>query len=126
MLCKWYVFFDSHPVVVQLDITRVTESTGQNMYLGHRELEGKTCEIELGRENVVITSLEVCKSARSWIGGREIVKGTEETTGGDLCKLFRPLDDHHLVVANADAPDECVKTMCDEGRAEASKLWHGC
>ena len=46
------------------DVTRVTEPTDQSMDLGHRRVEWETREIELGRENLVATSLEVCQGTR--------------------------------------------------------------
>ena len=43
------------------DVKRVTEPTDQSMDLGQRRVEWET---ELGRENLVATSLEVCQGTR--------------------------------------------------------------
>jgi hypothetical protein len=58
-LCEMGVFLGRHCVVVPADIARVTESTSQRMDLGHCGMEWEICEIELGRENIIVLPLEV-------------------------------------------------------------------
>ena len=109
--CKWNVFVDGQPLVVPLDIARVTESTGQSVDLCHCGIEWEICEINPGRKNLVVTSLEVCEGTRSWICGCEIMKGAEETVCGYCRKLFKSLYDHHLAFGDIYTPDEYVKTI---------------
>ena len=54
-VCERNVFVEGHFVVVPSDITRVTESTGQSVDLGHRGMKRKAGKIELRRENIPIT-----------------------------------------------------------------------
>ena len=97
--------------MVPLDIARATESTGQSVDVCHCGIEWDIREVNPGRKELVVTSLEVCKDTRSWIFGRKIMKGAEETIGGYCRKLFQSLQDHHLAVGGIYAPDEYVETI---------------
>ena len=55
-----------------------------------------------------------------------MMEGTEETIGGRCRKLFHSQHDHHLTAADADAPDEYVETIYNEGGVEVCKIWHRC
>ena len=82
--------------------------------------------INVGREYLVVLSLEVYEVTRSWIRGREMVKGTEESIGRYCRQLFKPLNDPHLAIADTDPPDEYVETIYNEGRVKVGEVWHRC
>ena len=110
--------------MVPLEVARVTESTSQSVDLGHCRMKLETREIDLGRKNVAVTSLEVRQDARSWIRDREMMKGKEETAGRRCRELFQPLNSHHLAISDINASDEHVETIHNEGGVDADKFWH--
>jgi hypothetical protein len=94
----------------------------QGMDHVHRVMEREPSEIDLGRENFIVTSMEVRQDTRSWIHDDEMMEGAEETTGGQGRELFQPLRDNHLAVADVDTTDEHVKTLCDKGGVKVAEF----
>jgi hypothetical protein len=120
--CERYVFQNRQSAVGPTYIAGVAESTCQRVDLGHCGIKWETREIGLGGESFVVTSLEIFQGSRSWFTGCEMMEGTEETIGGRCRELFQPLDDHHLAVADTDAPDEYGETIYNEGGVEVGKI----
>ena len=58
-LRKWDVFPTRQRVGFPPDVTRVTKSVDPRMGHGHRGTEREPREINFGRENLVVTSIEV-------------------------------------------------------------------
>ena len=108
------------------DIARVPKSADQSVDLRHRGMERQTREINFGRKNLIVTSLEVRNKTRSRIHGHKVVKSTEETTGRPCRKLFRSLYNHHLAAADIDASSEYVETSDNEIGVEVGELRHRC
>ena len=108
------MFVTRQSVIVPPVITRVAESIDQGMDGGHRGGERESGEIDLGGEDLVVTSMEVCQDTRSGIYDHEMVKDAEQTTGGHLREVFKVLDNHHLAVDDVDTTYEDAETIYNE------------
>ena len=93
------------------DVVRVTEPTGQIVDRRHRRMERETGKIDMGWENGVVASMEVCQDTRSRVHDGEIVESVEEAGGGYHCELLQPLHNHHLATADIDTTDEDIETV---------------
>ena len=93
---------------------------------GHRGVKWEASEVDLGGEQCVVALVEIRQDARSWIYNCEVMKCTEEATGGYLGEWLQPLHNHYLSIVDADATDENVETIYNNIGVKVAELQHRC
>ena len=80
----------------------------------HCGVERKTSEIRSKWKNPVVALAEVCEDTRSRIYDQKMIEGTEKTRGGHHRELLRLMYDYHFAIADVNATNEDIETICNK------------
>ena len=122
MFCDHSVFQSRWAIAFPQDAPRIPFLTDENIDRNHCVTEREAREIDLRREIPVVAPAEVFQDTRSWVHDQYVMKGTEETPGGQCGKLFQPPHDHYFVVDKVCATDEDVETVHGEGGVKTREV----
>ena len=123
-LCEPDLIHTGWSIDIPSTVITAPTSCDKTMDNGHRVTEGKVTESAPVRESPVVTPAEVHQDICGRVCDGEVMKGAEETLGRHHRELFQVSHYHHIAVTEADAPDEDIVALEDQGRMEVGQFRH--